>query len=319
MSTSRRSAEAASGVSSLADLAARQHGAIGIVQACERGVSRSAVARAVRSGRLHRAAPGVYTWAGSPDTWMQRVMVGVLYAGPGAVASHRCAAALWRFPQVPRGVIEVSTTRRRRADADVVVHQIGELHAAERSTIDGISVTSPTRTLVDLAGVAPVELVEDALDDALRRGLTKLAVCRWELRNVCGRGRAGTRVLRRLLDERPAGYRPCESVPESDLYRLLRRAGLPLPQKQRRIAVPGGRVARVDLFYPDHDLVIEVDGYRYHGGRRRWQEDLARQNGLILARLRVLRFTWYDLQHRSDELVEQVALALGRAKPDPSL
>lgn len=74
-------------------------------------------------------------------------------------------------------------------------------------------------------------------------------------------------------------------------------------------------VAVVDFAYPEQRLVIEIDGYRYHSGRRDWQRDLARQNEIVACGFDILRFTSSDIQERPDEICARVAIVLARSKP----
>lgn len=92
--------------------------------------------------------------------------------------------------------------------------------------------------------------------------------------------------------------------------RLLLKAKLPLPSSQYKIRGEGRFLARVDFAYPDARLAIEVDGYRWHSGRQRWQRDLARRNVLTTLGWRVIHMTSTDLDERSGEIVALVAGAL---------
>jgi very-short-patch-repair endonuclease len=77
----------------------------------------------------------------------------------------------------------------------------------------------------------------------------------------------------------------------------------------------GGRVlARVDFAYPDLRIAIEVDGYRWHSGRARWERDLGRRNDLTALGWRVVHVTSSDLAHRPDRIVRMIAQALGGGK-----
>jgi very-short-patch-repair endonuclease len=115
--------------------------------------------------------------------------------------------------------------------------------------------------------------------------------------------------LQALVEARTPG-KTSGSGKENDLRRLLVSAGLPAPVTQHEIRDERGRfVARPDLAYPGAHLVIEYDG-GHHADRRQWESDLPRQNRLINAGYRVLRYCRRDLKVRPDQVVEEVRRAL---------
>jgi len=165
---------------------------------------------------------------------------------------------------------------------------------------------------MDVAATCPVDRIEIALDDALRRGIVTLRRLSWRLDEVGARGRAGAAPLRRLLIARAEGCAPAHSPLETRFARLLRAAGLPPPHRQFEIYDGDCFVARVDFAYPEHGLVIELDGYGYHSGRVEWEKDLMRRNHIESAGYRVLHIT----ARRMNEDPEGV-VALVRSLMDP--
>ncbi len=129
---------------------------------------------------------------------------------------------------------------------------------------------------------------------------------KWQLEVAGGKGHRGSGALRRLLRERDPAYRPTHSVLETAFRRLLKRHGFPQPSQQHIVHRGTAKKARVDFLYPDIRLAIEVDGYNSHGTQSAWQSDLDRQNDLVIAGLRVLRFTWFDVQHREGRVVRKL-------------
>jgi len=103
------------------------------------------------------------------------------------------------------------------------------------------------------------------------------------------------------------------ALAESDLETLLtlrlRKAGLPDPVAQFKV-LANKHQYRIDLCYPEHMLAIEGDGFSFHGGRDAFESDRVRQNDLVLAGWRVLRFTWRQICYQSDWVVGQVREAL---------
>lgn len=201
---------------------------------------------------------------------------------------------------------------RPAAKAPGIVHR-GLLLPVDVTRVDGIPVTTPARTLIDVAAVCDEEAVEEALDDALRRGIVSIPRLRWRLAEL-GR-RPGVVMMRRLLDAR-AGSSVPQSVFETRLLRLLRPAGLPAPAVQYAIRLRERRVAVADFAYPPERLAIEADGYRWHSGRADWERDRSRLNDLTLLGWRVIHVTWTELSGRPQAVIAalQDALAAGPAE-----
>lgn len=128
--------------------------------------------------------------------------------------------------------------------------------------IGRLPVTNPSRTLLDLGSVADADVVERAMESALRVRKTSLP----ELEElVDGRGgRRGGSVLRQVLARRPSGTAPTESDAETLFVQLCRRHGFEEPQRQYRLLL-GGRPIRVDFAWPGVRLAVEVDGGQVHG------------------------------------------------------
>lgn len=304
----------------LAPLIARQHGVFSRAQAARAGATRRVIGRRLATGRWQQLQPGVYRVTGTPPSWRQGLMASCLAWGSGTVISHRAAAALWQLPGFEPSTVEVTVPRGRGrvAARDAIVHWI-PVASADRTTLDGIPVTTVARTLIDLASVTSPDLVEDALDDALRRRLASVRRIRSRLAAIARRGRPGVGVIRALLAERDAAGPVAESVLETRLFRALARAGLPAPARQFRVRDGGRTIAVVDVAFPEARLAVEADGYRWHAGKRRWERDLARRNELASLGWRVVHVTWTDLTARREQLLGRLRamLATGEASVPP--
>lgn len=184
--------------------------------------------------------------------------------------------------------------------------------ASDVTSLDGIPVTTAARTLLDVASQAPLDVIEDALDDAIRRDLLSRAGLRRRTDEL-GR-RAGVPAVRRLLAAREPGKRS-ESVLEARLHRVLTRSGLRAPVVQHPLRGAGRVVGIVDLAYPWARLAIEADGYRWHSGRRRFEHDRIRLNALTLLGWRVIRVTSSELKERADHVVGTIRAALEKRAP----
>ena len=298
----------------LSQLSARQHGVFSRAQALHAGLHPSAIDRRVSTGKWDIADRAVYRVAGTPATWHQRLMA-VCLAGP-AVASHRSAAALWNFVDCDQRIVEVTALRHRRRRArDVVWHESGHLDRAEVTVLDGLPLTRPLRTVLDLGVVYAVERVEELVDDGLRRGWFSTTDLRRRWEQLGGALRPGGRVVRSVLDRKAAGTRPVGSILETRFRQLVRRAGLPEPLAQYEVYDGDDFVARIDFAYPQFSLAIELDGEERHAARSARQGDARRERRLVRLGFRVLRFHWDDVHKTPHDVVRDIA-ALLPGQPD---
>jgi very-short-patch-repair endonuclease len=229
-------------------------------------------------------------------------MVANLVAGENGYVSHTTAAALFELSGISPGVVEISTNRRLRTFEGAAVHRVVTPPAMDTTRLGPFVVSAVPRTLIDLAATQSRERVEGALDDALRRRLTTFARVRWRLDALGARGLRGSALLRELLEERDPIVPRLESALEDRFLSLLRGAHLPIPVAQHVIK-DGRFVARVDFAYPEEKIVVEVDGYRYHSGKTRWERDLSRRNRLESLGWRVLNVTWRQIQRHPTDVI----------------
>ncbi len=292
-------------------LARRQLGLITRAQALTAGMSAGQLKRRVSSGLVVPVQRGVYRVGGGPGTFEQDVLAACLAGGPGAVASHRSAAALWRLRGVEPGAVEITVPREGKPRLPGIrVHRSARLDRSDVTLLGSLPVTRPARTLLDLAAVAPAAM-EGALDDALVRELVTLSSVARLLKRRGASGRAGTALLRELLGQRANGQVATESPLEDTIVRVLRAHGLPEPERQFPVQLPDGTVARIDLAYPPVRLGIEGDGRIFHSGREDFLRDRARSNRLAALGWTLLRYGWADV-HRGEELAAEVEGLLRR-------
>jgi len=283
----------------VARLSARQHGLFTRAQARGAGATGAMIEHRLATGRWALVAAGVYRLAGVPVTWKQRALAACLIAGPGAVVSHGSAAVLWGVSGFRPGRLDITVPRgRSNRNALATVHRA----AVEGVRRDGVPVTRPARTLVDLSGVISGGRLEEAVDDVLCRRLCRLD----ELRAPAGR--RGATALRAVLEAWNGDALP-EGVAEMRVVRELLAAGLPQPVRQYEIYHHGRFVARVDLAYPDWRLAVELDGFRWHAGRGPFRSDRLRRNRIEAAGWRLLEAATDDVT----ELVDSAAAILRKA------
>jgi hypothetical protein len=294
----------------VAATAAKQHAVFARKQAEEAGFTESLIRNRVRYGRWEQLARDVFRLPGAPVTWRQRVTAAVLEAGPGAVASHRTAAALLGIPGFEEGPVEVTQPECRSHTMRLGrLHQSSLLPPEHVTVIDGIACTSLARTIFDLAWQLPRQRLRIITNVCLSRmGLT---VGRLEevVASLGKRGRAGTRKMRELLDVVGEGYVPTESELEELVLAVLRAAGVELPEAQ--VWVGGERaVGRVDFRYRRQRVVIEAQSRRFHHDWAAQEADMARRAELAAAGYRIIEVTWWQLVHEPHVFVERVRRAL---------
>jgi very-short-patch-repair endonuclease len=287
----------------LADLARHALGLVTRDQLAALGWSEQRRRTAVRVGLLVPLASGVYRHRAWPASWRQAVLAAVLAAGPGAVASHMSAAALWGFDGIGRGAVEVTVPRGRQPrNVGGKVRRSRDLVAADVDRGRPVPVTTPARTLLDIAPRLDGTGLEQALDGATRDGLVWLPHLRWRLDELRHRGRPGVARLAALL-ERSEPAPGAESWLEQRALRLLRNAGLPAPRCQLTQRPGGGGAVRLDVAWPDLKVAAEFDGHATHATRRRRQGDSERSARLLLDGWRVVHFTYEDVTERPDYVV----------------
>ncbi len=296
----------------------RQHGLVTVAQARRLGLSRDQVRTCVTTGAWVRVHRGVFRSSSHPPTWESRLLAATLALGPGAAASHRSAVGLWGLHGFRALVVEVSRPLPNGiASHDVVVHRTPDLRREHVRARDGVPVTSPARTLVDLGAVAP-PLVTRCMEEWLADRLVTIDELRAAVDHHEGRGRRGVGVLRSLLDTRVLVDLRADSGVEAFLAQVLKRHRVPVPDLHHVVHLDRGVVAELDYAYPDRRIALEVDGYGVHlRSRETFEHDRDRQNELEIAGWRVLRFTSHALKGEPARVAGQVKrmLAAGARSP----
>jgi very-short-patch-repair endonuclease len=280
-------------------LAAKQHGVVSRRQLIELGFEAQAIKHRLRKGRLHSVYRGIYA-VGRPElTNRGRWMAAVLLCGPQALLSHGSAAALWEFESLgdlydPMQIDVTVLAHRRLSARGIRIHRTRFLPRDDRTECDRIPVTSPARTIIDLAATLSLERLEAAINDADKLKLLSSERLRREVRDRVGPGAA---AIRAVLDA--ATFRLTDSELERRFLRLVRRAGLPVPLTRQRV-----NGFRVDFYWPELRLIVETDGLRYHRTPTQQSRDRARDQALVAAGFVVLRFTHRQVAFEGDRVTE---------------
>lgn len=284
-------------------LADRQYGVVSRTQLLAMGLSSDVVDRAVRSGRLRPVFRGVYAVGHTAlrrEGWW---MAGKLAAGDGATLSHRSAAMLWGLLTGPVLPVElIGTGERGRKLTGVVAHRM-RLDPTEIVIRDGLRVTTPARTIVDLAPV----LARRSLRETVERAQDLHRFRPVEIRAILDRdpGRPGTRPLSDLLALLQPDADKARSHLERIFLALVRRARLPRPAVNEVI---GGRSR--DFVWPKERLVVETDGYRYHSSKGAQRRDRRRDRELTALGWRPVRFTYEEVAFEPGEVARELAALL---------
>jgi len=287
-------------------LARAQHGVVALSQLLELGYTMSAIKHRVAKGRLHPVRRGVYAVDRPEITRKGEWMAAVLSCGQGAVLSHLSAAALWGICRERDRVVHVSISRGGiRCQTGIVAHRRSGLED-DATRYLRIPVTTPIRTLLDIATHVPKGALEAAVNEAdkLERIDPEELRAELDVRN----GQHGVRPLRELLDR--ATFTLTDSELERRFLPIARRAGLGPPQTQARV-----NGFRVDFYWPDLGLVVETDGLRYHRTPAQQARDRIRDQTHTAAGLTHLRFTHWQVRYEAATVEKTLEAVASRRRP----
>jgi Protein of unknown function (DUF559) len=294
----------------VAALAVRQHGVVARAQLVEIGLGHRAIDHRIEVGRLHPVHRGVYAVGHRRLTREGAWMAAVLAAGPEAVLSHRSAAVLWGIRNTERAAVELTSPRKCRRPR-IQAHR-AVLLPDEIDRERGIPVTTPARTLLDLAEVLTPDKLERAVNEAEVRRLTSPvsldALVAWHAT------RRGTAAIRRILEHHAEiGETITRSELEGRFLALVDAYDLPRPKVNRP-----SEHGELDVRWPDERLIVELDGFATHGTREAFERDRARDRALQAAGFRVIRITWRQLHHDAHTIAAQLSALLAATPPPRS-
>jgi hypothetical protein len=230
-------------------------------------------------------------------------MAAVLACGPGAALSHASAAALWEIRRSAATLIDVTVPRTGRAQPGLRLHRPRSLPPAEVTTRDGIPVTTPARTILDLAAVLNDEQLERALDQTELQRLTDYPAL-----DALARAHPGHKGAKRLTTTLST-YEAGATLTKSDLEKLFlaicETYGLPRPLVNHRTDHH-----EVDFLFPRQRLIVEADSWKYHRTRLRFERDRRRDATHARAGFRTLRFTDRQLEHDPESVAATITTVL---------
>ena len=291
----------------VARIAARQHGIVTTAQLDAAGFSSTQLTRRVAGGWLVRRHVGIYRLGvfGGP---FDEELAALLACGPRSALSRWTAIAVFGIGPRPSHVDVVLVGGAGGRRAGVRPHRTAQLPPGDVVVKHGLRVTTPARTLLDLAAIAPRGRLERLIDEAQVQRLASTE----ELLAMAARGagRPGVRRFREIVDllDEPLFTR---SEAERQLVALCRSAGLPLPRMNVKRAG-----WEVDAVWDAQRLVVEVDGRKYHSPATRFERDRRKDGDLLLAGYRVLRVTWWRLTREPEQVIALIAGALTLAESE---
>lgn len=286
----------------LRELARRQSGNLTRTQLFGLGLTPGGVDRRLRNGSLVVRYPGVYCQAPARQDPRALATAAVLAGGPHAALSHASAAYLWGFqPRWPT-TAEVTLIQGDRRPRGIHAHRCRSLKRRDITRQLGILITTTARTVLDTAPCLTAKARSRVVNDARRDGYLHLA----SLQDVLDRNpyHPGTKLLRPFL-ENPTN--PTRSPFEDDFLSFVARYGLPTPQINVRL---NGR--EVDAFFPDHQLVVELDGWEFHKQQGVFEDDRERDAENLKHGLSTVRITRERLTETPDREAARLQEILDR-------
>ena len=265
-----------------ARIASRQHGLIKRLQLLRIGFSAGAIENRIAKGWLIPVYRGVYRVGHIAPSLEADYLAAVFACGDGATLCGRAAARLLELIRAAAEP-EVTATGRRAIRGIESRRSVVDVH--DRMTWHGIPVTTPARTLVDLAAVvSDAELARAVHQAGVLHGTTPEDVEEVLARRPNSKGAAN---LREILH---GDQGKLLSKLERAFITLLKQHNLPLPKTNR---LAGGRL--VDCRWPEHKLTVELDSYRYHRSRHAWELDRKREREAYARGDQFRRYTWGDV------------------------
>ena len=281
-------------------IAADQAGVVSRAQVLAAGIGRSAIDRALSSGRLHRVHAGVYS-AVAPELLTEdgHLIAALLAAGDGALLSHGTAAWRWRIIPAPPSLIQLAVPRAREGLAGVLL-VAGRRLGPDDVTVNGcFASTSVPRTLLDLAtrynrGALLRALAEAEFQHDLRPA---------DIEPTLRRGHPGSANLRAALKLHVPGYGQMKSRLERRFRRLLIRHRIELPLRNQVVGP-----WTVDCLWPDRRVAVELDGRQHERPRQADSDDdrdlWLRRHGYVTR-----RYGKRQIDERPDDVVADLLAA----------
>jgi hypothetical protein len=299
----------------IAALSAGQLGAFSRAQATDAGLSNRQLRSRVRSGSLVQTGSNSFRVAGAPSSLRAQLGEVLLDVGPPVWVCGPTAAAFqgfagFSFRRPFHLLLDAERNVRRNG---VVIHRSEYIDPIDCEELDGVPITSPARTLIDLARHASPSQLDAAVEHALANGLVSEDHLHRRIGALRTKGRFGIPLLLSVL-ERQEITRGGESWLEREYLSILHRAGVPRPTTQVVLARTKDHAVRVDCWFPGTNVVVELLGYRFHRTNSQMNRDAARHNALLASGKLVYQFTYDQVTTTPTEVVQHTRAALSTAR-----
>lgn len=294
----------------LAQLLAAQHGCVARRQLLAAGLSRTQIQTRIARGQLERAHRGVYSVIGAPDQPLRRETAALLACGPAAALGRMTAARMWKLIPTARDTdridIVMPTGSRGRSRAGIQIRQTTTLTTNDLRRNHGLPVTSPERTLIDIASLDSVgnRTLETALDEALGQRITSLTKLTEQIRNH--QAQPGAARLNHLIAARTTSTITKRQA-EALFLSLIRQAGLPDPETQAKVGV-----FEIDAYWPQARFAVEYDSHQWHALKTNFERDRRKDRALQRLSIQVLRITWEQMRNDALALMVDIATTIER-------
>jgi very-short-patch-repair endonuclease len=266
------------------------------------GLTDGGVRHRVRAGRLHPRHRGIYVVGTELLLPGARELSAALACGSEAWVSHRSGGVVMNVMEEDDGDVDVTIAGGGRAHRDGIrLHRSICLTDADVGTYDGIPVTSPSRTLLDLATV----LTRNDLAWAYNELLIQELITPQQVKEILNRthGHPGSRLLKAIV-ERDDDPRRSKGKLAALVRSALKRGRVETPIEEETLYG-----WRTDFYWPQYGLVLEADGFQFHKGPEAWRRDRRKQADLESRGLRFLRTDWEEAKDRPESLVARVIRA----------
>jgi hypothetical protein len=278
----------------------KQEGVITLDQARAVGMSDRQTRGMVERGEWRHPYRRVFIDNSAPVTALQPV-IAAFFAVRG-LASHRLALWLWALTtaRAPEA-LEFTVSRQRSSRVPgLVIHRVNRMPQAFYKGV--VAVTSPMRGLLDTSAVAP-GIVPDAMINGFSAKLFTPNALEAEIARASANGKPGINAMRAALKELGIGrYTPSQL--ERRARQLFRACGLPPPQVEVRFGNDGEY--RIDFYWPEADLMIEVDGWSIHATPLARRRDFRKQNRIVIGNHWILRYDWFDIVEDAERSAEEI-------------
>jgi hypothetical protein len=267
------------------------------------GLSKGAIDRRLNNGSLVARYPGVYAIAPAREDPPALAAAAVLACGPHAALSHTSAAYLWGFQRYWEPPPEVTMGHGDRRPRHILTHRCPSLKRRDITRQRQVPITSPERTILDIAPRLTKKELTRMVNDARLSGHLHLAT----LNDVLARNlqHPGTKLLRPFAHD-PSN--PTRSGFEDDFKLFAAKYGLPTPLINTKV-----NGYEVDAFFPEHGVIIELDGRHFHTDPEAFEDDRERDAENLKHGLRTVRITTTRLTETPDDEADRLLKILEQA------